>query len=54
MSVVVENEGELAVTLTEHDFLVVGVAEEGVPTWEQCALVLRCTLLVKLVILGIV
>ena len=35
----VENEGELAVTLTEHDFLAVGVAEEEVPTWEQCALV---------------
>ena len=32
MSVVVENEGELPVTLSEQDFLAIGAAEEDVPT----------------------
>ena len=37
MNIVVVNEGELAVTISEHDLLAVGQAEDDVPTWEECA-----------------
>ena len=38
MSIVIENESALPVTLTENDFLAVGVEEEDIPSIESCAI----------------
>ena len=36
MSVVVENESPLPITITEHDFIAIGVSEEEVPSLDSC------------------